>query len=1589
MSFNKVCKTIICLVWSVLIMLNTACVMESISGGGDDSGGSGGNPDQSSFVYPGCVSGQGVGTNTIQVNFLFPSQASRVRLKRNGNIVAEFSQANQTTSHIDDEGLREGATYLYTCEAQVDGLWAEGTNSLQLSTIAVNAPVFTGINTAVAQSSSSVLVTWTASLVDLPVRAFSYQVFANIGTTVNWTLPPRVTVLQGSPSQALISGLGDELNYSFGVRACSEGNVCETNTVQRLVMTPNGGAPITSDITSLSIQAGQLIIQAPWVETNGGIVRRYIYLRSGPTGGLNIGDYNLVRTYVLTGAELSNPIQTLTTNAIAEGQTYHVIIQDEDPSGLRSAITNFETINITDISPPSFGGITSLVLGPSQDSSLTLSWTAIPTEVADPVNGGLHYRIYTLTNSQPIVTNPCSFGTQVAQLDVSAYTAGATVNYNLTGLNEKSYYSVCIKAIDTAGNLSFNNNFLQTNTLDITPPIFSGVQTLGYNNQNGSLTVSWSPSVSADIQDYRLTVWKNQSLPPAIPLELFRPHTTSAAGTSVSGAEFTIVDGDQVYVIVEACDATDSPFGTQNCSATNIQRAVLLPDVTPPQNFLGIRGPSDILTPSEGIFTVRWNAPPSWTDYRGFRVYSVNTVDNSLTLLKTCPCSANNCPDNITECPVEGLDAYRTYRLHVRAYDAINNETTYLNPASNFTDKRTSDTTSPTFASNLIIGSAPNFTLSWNTALDNQYGLEPGAQLRYEVYQKNSAFDFSIPNQPDGNLKTTTSALSFQDSGFVEGQTYFYTVCARDSSNNRRCDQITRTLVVPDVTDPTLTNLLTTKTVKGKVWDLTWTMSDNITTTNNMIVEIRRRVSTTGELATGTDQVIYSGLGSDLIVSGNNVSTAVAASLDPLSGPPDLNQKINYRVAVRDAQGNETASNIMVDSDNTLQVTTVRSTSGPLAGGKVIAVYGKGFSKASENFVGADTTVTIGGRACNSVTILSDSALRCVSPNSTSSGSVEVRVQTKVNNPAASVNEEFSEAFLTNGYTYSDTLNICDTPGLWGAQFASGTGANESNPFVICNVTHLNNVRALANTGSFFRLGENIDLNALSFNPLGTSTVKFNGSFNGDSHLIMNWTYNAAQNNIGLFGYVNGSFQITNLGLVNVNVTASSSVGGLIGLVEGGSNITSLISNVFVTGVVIGTDFVGGLMGRKQAPHVNFNVVNSYFIGATTGTGATGYTGGIMGFLGSEVGGFFQNVYSEGSVTGTVRVGGLFGNLGQNKQVLNSYSRSIVTGSGNTVGGLAGEVKLGASVNNCFTEQGSVSGVDEVGGLVGLHEGSITNSSSRVNVTSTGRRAGGLAGYAQTASITNSNAQGLVNVNNASGGLLGEGLNTNITNSYALGRVNSNGSEVGGLVGRLVVGASASSQINKVYATGFVNTIGSGVGGLIGSIDLASNAQLNMNEAFSRSQVGTDFTLSNQQYGGLIGKINTVAGSTAAISNCYASGAIYGGNFVGGLIGGYDNEGGTINVSFCYSSSQILGGSLGRGGIFGRSSNTLHTISNSYWDSEVSAKAFASGSGSYLGTAVGYTTFEMTDYVTPVYVGWNFSTIWVVPLAGYPELLFE
>lgn len=95
--------------------------------------------------------------------------------------------------------------------------------------------------------------------------------------------------------------------------------------------------------------------------------------------------------------------------------------------------------------------------------------------------------------------------------------------------------------------------------------------------------------------------------------------------------------------------------------------------------------------------------------------------------------------------------------------------------------------------------------------------------------------------------------------------------------------------------------------------------------------------------------------------------------------------------------------------------------------------------------------------------------------------------------------------------------------------------------------------------------------------------------------------------------------------------------------------------------------------------------------------------GGLAGR--SAVGGTIENCYVTGTVTGIGNVGGMVGV--HEGILLNSFTTASVTGS-NTVGGLVG-INLGGSVTNCYAA-GAVSGVEFFGGLIGVVPGTTVSS---------------------------------------------------------------------------------------------------------------------------------------------------------------------------------------------------------------------------------------------------------------------------------------
>ena len=329
--------------------------------------------------------------------------------------------------------------------------------------------------------------------------------------------------------------------------------------------------------------------------------------------------------------------------------------------------------------------------------------------------------------------------------------------------------------------------------------------------------------------------------------------------------------------------------------------------------------------------------------------------------------------------------------------------------------------------------------------------------------------------------------------------------------------------------------------------------------------------------------------------------------------------------------------------------------------------------------------------------------------------------------------------------------------------------------------------------------------------PIGNSSIKFTGDFDGNGHTIKNLTINQESNYAGFFGYTLGA-NVHDLGIETSSYGIKSTgeyVGGLVGWLEYGT-----VSNCSFAGTVSGSsDLVGGLVGMNK---YGTAISNSSATGNVTGSGS--YVGGLVG---ENWGSTIIDCSATGIVSGSIDcVGGLVGfnryDLNINTNVSNSYATGDVTGR-NRVGGLVG-FNDNSTVSTSYAT-GTVNGSgSSVGGLVGYNDDSATviNSFATGNVSGTGDRVGGLVGYNyDSATVTNSFATGTVSgSSDLVGGLVGYNYDSaTVTNSFATGTV-SGSNRVGGLVGFNSVGtvndycyySSTGSNYNEIgKSTSYVN----------------------------------------------------------------------------------------------------------------------------------------------------------------------------------------
>ena len=268
--------------------------------------------------------------------------------------------------------------------------------------------------------------------------------------------------------------------------------------------------------------------------------------------------------------------------------------------------------------------------------------------------------------------------------------------------------------------------------------------------------------------------------------------------------------------------------------------------------------------------------------------------------------------------------------------------------------------------------------------------------------------------------------------------------------------------------------------------------------------------------------------------------------------------------------------------------------------------------------------------------------------------------------------------------------------GAWAQTKPSSGNGEVDSPYIITTAEELKWFRDEVNCGRnniCAKIADNVEvidmstvchaadksqnLEEVSWEPIGNTTNRYMGTFDGNNKTITNLYINANQEYSGLFGYTFIS-TIKNLTFVNANVTNTNSF----------------------TGILVGY----GYGGTYQ------NIMTSTSCEVNGGD----VTGGIAGKLAGNA----YNCVNYATVQGKEQVGGLFSSYDSSTSITACANYGKVTASSLWVGGLVGYFNSG-TIQDC-ANYGDVKGTNHVGGMAGfVSSGKIQNVFSYGNVSAT------------------------------------------------------------------------------------------------------------------------------------------------------------------------------------------------------------------------------------------------------------------------------
>ena len=282
--------------------------------------------------------------------------------------------------------------------------------------------------------------------------------------------------------------------------------------------------------------------------------------------------------------------------------------------------------------------------------------------------------------------------------------------------------------------------------------------------------------------------------------------------------------------------------------------------------------------------------------------------------------------------------------------------------------------------------------------------------------------------------------------------------------------------------------------------------------------------------------------------------------------------------------------------------------------------------------------------------------------------------------------------------------------GAWAQTEPSSGNGEVDSPYIITTAAELKWFRDEVNRGRnniCAKIADNVEvidmstvchaadksqnLEEVSWEPIGNTTNRYMGTFDGNNKTITNLYINANQEYSGLFGYTYQS-TIKNLTIDNAKVTNTKA-------------------------------YTGFLVGEAK----NGSTFQNIKISETCQMKGDMDTGGIAGSLDGNA----SNCVNYATVQGKEDVGGLFGyysRTGNSMTACANYGN--VTATSNTVGGLVGYYSSG-TIQDC-ANYGNIEGTNNVGGMAGyVSKGKMQNVFCYGNVSATNntKRGGMVCGY--------------------------------------------------------------------------------------------------------------------------------------------------------------------------------------------------------------------------------------------------------------------